>query len=264
MLSNQALPFERLRLADGDVGLSVGQVVYRGVTYRGVKARGLLQEGRLRVDPFLMTGPGGALEGQVSVDAGAAPPAVAVTVRTPGIDAGVFMEGVSGTVELNVALKAVGGSLHDLAVSLTGHAAMALVDGEIENAELARVFGGVLRGANVPVDAAGRSRVRCMAVRMDAEGGQARVTTLALDSTRLRVDGDGTVDLGGETLDMHLRPVIRIGGTGVAVPVRVTGPWRAPKPSADRGVVAPGRFGISIGVPLADTCGPALAAVRAP
>ena len=268
-LSDRALPFEWLRAGDGDVRWVVGEAVYRGVTYRGIEVRGLLQEGRLRVDPLRMAGPGGVIEGQAVVDASVVPPTVAVTVRAAGMDAGVMMEGVTGAVEMDVALRAVGSSPHALAGSLMGHAAMALVEGEIENAELAWVFGGVLRGANLPLgagggEAAGRSRVRCMAMRMEAEGGQVRVTTLALDATRLRMEGDGVVDLGGETMDVHLRPVIRIGGTGVAVPVRVVGPWRAPKPSADRGVVAPGRFGLSIGAPAADTCGPALVAVRAP
>jgi hypothetical protein len=41
------------------------------------------------------------------------------------------------------------------------------------------------------------------------------------------------VQLGAETLDVRLRPLLRIGGTGIAVPVRLTGPWRAPKAAWD-------------------------------
>jgi uncharacterized protein involved in outer membrane biogenesis len=171
---------------------------------------------------------------------------------------------MTGTIDITLDLHASGTTPHAMAATTSGRAAFALTDGEIENAVLATLFAPVLRGANIPLDATGHSRVACLALRLDAANGQAAVKALALDTSKLRLDGDGALDLGAETMDLHLRPTIRLGPTSVAVPVHVAGPWRAPKAAADRGVIAPGRFGISIGAATPDPCGPALAAVNAP
>ena len=88
----------------------------------------------------------------------------------------------------------------------------------------------------------------------------------ALDAARLRIEGDGLLNLGDETMDLHMRPEVRLGPLPVKIPVHLTGPWRTPQVQVDKGVVAPGRFGITIGGASggtgADPCGPALAAVR--
>ena len=70
-----------------------------------------------------------------------------------------------------MALHAAGSVPHALAASLDGHAGLALVDGEVSNAALIAVaLGDVLRQAGgwgwTP---AGRSHVRCLAVRANAQ-----------------------------------------------------------------------------------------------
>ena len=45
--------------------------------------------------------------------------------------------------------------------------------------------------------------------------GVGTLRTLALSSTLLTLDGGGSVNLGEETLALHLRPQARIGGTGL-------------------------------------------------
>ncbi len=66
---------------------------------------------------------------------------------------------------------------------------------------------------------------------------------------------------------MRLRPLLRIGGNGIAVPVRLTGPWRDLKTAWD-GPVDQGKasFSAVIGALSSTTpemdCAPALAAAR--
>lgn len=147
-----------------------------------------------------------------------------------------------------------------MVASLEGRLGLAVVDGEIENAALAAVFGPALRAVGLPAEAGGRSHVRCLAARFDVAGGQAGLKALALDTTRIRLDGEGTINLVDETMDLRLRPTIRIGGTGVQTPVRLAGPIRAPRPALERNPL--GRFGLSIGAGGGDPCGAALVAAR--
>ncbi len=268
MIPDHALPFAALRRADVDVTGSAGQVGYRGAAYAVHDLRLLLRDGQLRVGPAVVTAPGGPIRADLQADAAAQPPTVAVVLHGAGLD-GAALAGVAGApgaitgqVDVDVDVKLAGETAHALAASAGGHVALALTEGDIDNQALAALFGPALRGAGVSLDAAGRSRLRCLAVRAEATAGQVTLQALTLDASKLRLEGDGQLDLGGETMDLHLRPELRIGPFPVKVPVHVSGPWRAPHAQADKGVIAPGRFGISIGAASADPCPAALAQVR--
>ena len=262
------LPFAALRQADLDVSAAIAQARYRGTDYRSVQLHIVLADGRLRVDPATATAPGGPMRLTLQADAGAAPPTAALTLRGQGLNAAGLSElagapgALTGTVDADIDLKGAGVTARAMAASVTGHAAVALADGEIENGILATLFGPALRGASIPFDAAGRSKVACLAVRADAETGHVTLDSLTLQASRLRIEGEGAIDIPGETMDLHMRPEIRFGSLPVKVPVHLTGLWRSPKVEVDKGVLAPGRFGLSIGAASPDPCGPALAAVR--
>ena len=264
------LPFAALRAGDVDLRVTAGTVRWHGGDYRALQARVLLQDGRLRLDPAQVLTPGGTLEMRVVADAGAAPPTLNVVALAPGLEAAPLaaafgMAGAAaGTVDLDMDLRGAGADWRAMLPTLDGHAGVALVNGEVENQVLLAVFGSALRAANLPGEAAGRSRVRCFALRFDAVAGHVDVKALALDAARARLDGEGSVNLVDGTVDLHLRPVLRLGGTGLAVPVHLTGPLAAPVPALERGAIAPGRVGLSIlgGGAQPDLCGPALAVAR--
>ena len=260
------IPFAALRSADADLHLAIGEAVWHGASYRAVDARVLLQDGRLRLAPVSAQVPGGVAFAQIVADAGAQQ--VAVTARAPGLAAGPALallgapDSTKGTLDLDVQLHGEGPTLRAMAATLEGHLGLAMVDGEIDNRSLEQVFAATLRAANLPIENGGISRVRCAALRADASAGQVQLRTLALDTTRLKLDGEGALNLAQETLDLHLKPQLRL-GAALSVPVHVTGTFRAPKVALDAGVIAPGRVGITIGGPApADTCGPALTLAR--
>ena len=261
------LPFAALRQADLDLHAAIGEAVWRGAAYHAVDGRILLQDGRLRLDPLSMQGPGGALHGQLLADAAAQ--TASVTAQGQGLAAGPVLailgapDTTKGTLDLDLQLQGRGDTLRAQAASLDGHLGLAMVDGEVDNRWLESLFADALRAANLPVEAGGTSRVRCLALRADASAGQVQLRALALDTSRLKLDGEGGLNLANETVDLHLRPQLRL-GTALSIPVRLTGPLRAPKVALDPGAIAPGRVGVTIGggPAPADTCGPALALAR--
>ncbi len=86
-------------------------------------------------------------------------------------------------------------------------------------------------------------------------------SALKLDTARLELEGGGTVNLGDETLALHLRPLLRVGSAGVSAPIQVEGKLRNPSVSLDP---AAGRTSVTIGglAGPSDSCTPELTAAR--
>jgi AsmA protein len=265
LLPDAPLPFDALLRADADLQVAFAEVLWRKMPFHAVSGRLLLQDGRLRVDPLQAQAPGGAVQALVQADATATPPTAAVALQAPGMEAGPLLaalgvpELTTGRTDADIQLKGAGISVRAIAASLDGHAGLAMVDGELDNRWLAGLFGDALRG--LPVDLKGRSAVRCLALRFDVAAGQATARALLLDASRLHLEGDGSVNLGDETLDLRLRTMLRLGATSVAVPVHLAGPWRSPRPQV---AIAGGEQGaLVIGAPPGpDTCPAQLAVAR--
>ena len=262
-----------------------------GVTYHDLSGRLSLQDGRLALDPVAGDLPGGRLEMRLSVDSRAVPPPVALTLRAPGLSlkpvlAALHLPGdTTGTAEIDADLHAAGDTPQALAAGLGGRLGVAMTDGELDNRLLASIVAAVLSGTQMPTGALGLDRpgsthIRCLALRADADGGIATISTGLLDTSRVLVYGVGTLNLRTEGIALRLRPMLKT-GLPVVVPVRVGGSFAAPKVASDvagsaaavAGLVA--GLGVARGTPLGalaavianertgDPCDPALAAARA-
>lgn len=265
VLSDRRLPFSLLQRADADLHMSLNEVVWHGASYRAVAGQLSLQGGRLRLDPLQIQAPGGAVQATLLADAAASVPTVAFGLQAPGIAAGPLLAAfgapgtMAGQVDADLQLHGSGDNVRAIAASLDGHLGLAMVDGDLDNAWLAGLLGDALRG--LPVELGGRSAVRCLALRFDAAAGQAAVRAMLLDATRLHLEGEGGVNLVDETLDLRLRTLVRLGGTSVAVPVHLTGLWRAPRPQVAAG--GSGQGALVIGAtPGPDACPAQLGVAR--
>ena len=267
---DRPLPFAALRRGDADLRFTGAKARLKGAEYRAIEAHLVLQGGKLRLDPANLTVPSGAIQARLDADAAATPPTAALALQAPKLNAAPIAAAaganglLAGALGLNLDLRAAGNTLRAMLPTLNGHAGIALTDGQIGNKALVGLFGALLRAANLPIDARGESQVRCLAAGADIAGGQAEIRAFALDTSRIQLQAEGSVNLVNDTLNLRVRPTVSIGGINVGGPVRLTGPIAAPTPALERGGIAPGRFGFSLGVPFTDVCGPALAAARAP
>jgi len=246
------LPLAFLRSHDATITLTIGDLLAWGQHYRDLAAHLELVDGRLALNPFRAQAPEGAIIGGASIDATSDQPPVAVTLRSPSIAAGAianllgYPQGALGTMQVDAALSGIGPTLATFESGLNGRLGLAMVNGEISNAMIGGLIGDALQTAGVPTLGDGMSQVRCMAVRMDFANGLGTVTALGADMSRLSLSGDGTVSLNGRTLDLHLRPQVKLGPTEVSSPVSVAGPFGALKATLDP-VYGNGRVGIQIG-----------------
>jgi AsmA protein len=253
IIPDTKLPFARLHDVDGDLTISVDRLTSGGDTYRDLQAHLLAQSGKIILNPFRITAPQGVMIAGLTLDASLDPVPVTVSLRAPALSAGKIATllgvpgGASGQMQLDANLSATGDDPRALASTATGHFGLTMVNGQFTNALFDNVLGNALTSAGVP-PIEGSAAVRCLAFRTSLTQGQGRVQILALDTSRMSVTGTGRFDLGAETVDLHLKPDVRLGGTGIAAPVTVTGPFTDLRAAADAAMPG-GRFGLTIGGP---------------
>jgi uncharacterized protein involved in outer membrane biogenesis len=237
IIPTQPLPFGLLKAADADIQFSADQLIFNKSAYTAIQLHAVVLGGKLTINPFTGQLPGGSVSLTGTADANATPPAVTLSLNAPALALSPFLKTfgldntAQGTVQARLNLSGAGSSLHDLAASLNGQIGLATVNGLIDGAVLDQVFGAALGAVGLPaklVGAQGPVAVRCFGLRIDSAAGIGTIRALALDSSRLQLQGGGTLNFGPETLAMVLQPQLRIAGSPVGVPVQVGGTFAAP------------------------------------
>ena len=237
VISDAKLPFDQLRDVNADVQIAVAALTTDGETWHDVAGHLLLRDGKLQLSPFKAALPAGPLDLAVTADATQTPPPVTLRLRAPSLAlarvlALIGRPGVAkGTLDLSADLHGTGDSPHALAASLNGTLVASMSGGEIDNRVLELMLGPVIARGN-PIGLLERgssSEIRCLAVRLTAHDGMAILNPFLLNTSLITVDGSGGLNLGAETLDLHLRPQGRIGGTAFSVPLTVSGGFAQPR-----------------------------------
>ena len=293
LFSNQPIPFAVLRAEDADLKLDIADLRTGGADYKAITTHILLKDGKLAVDPFSANLPGGHLAGTMSADASQAAPPVHLVLHAPGLALSTILAAVhepsyaNGNLEVYANLSGTGDSPHAIAASLDGSLGLAMAGGTIDNRLLGSLLGKLMDSLNALnlVGKGGTSELKCFGFRMDAQHGVGAIKALTLSSSLLTLTGMGSVNLGAETLALGIRPQARVAGTGVVIPIAVSGPIRDPgvkvndlgAAEANAGTVASVVIGSAtplgivggllggdklLGGGTTDICTPALAAAR--
>lgn len=140
----------------------------------------------------------------------------------------VGYERLSGTANASIGMLAVGDTVAALMSSLSGQADLAFGAGAIEGLDLS----GMIRNLDPSFQGDGaRTVYDSITANMVFDGGVLSNDDLLLDAPWGGVRGEGTVDIGGMTLDYRVIPgLIRDddGGSDIEVPILITGPWSDP------------------------------------
>lgn len=245
-----SLPLDLLRRWNADLTLNADALTWHQQNYSALIAHAVLNSGLLTFGPLNVQSPAGPLTAHATLDVSQNPaqtqgdfqaptlalgPALAMFgIPKAGFNADAADAPAQGVVQSQGSFAARGNDLPSIAASLQGNLGLALVNGTIGGAVLGSLFDDVLHSINLPpvlIDKPGLVALRCAALRVDADAGIGKVRALTLDSSRLGLTGDGTIDFGTARLNLLLRPQLRVAGVIVGVPVAVTGPLAAPKPT---------------------------------
>jgi len=237
VIPDTKLPFDRLLGVNADVQLTATTLTSGGETWRNVSGHLVLRDGKLQLAPFKATLPAGTFDLALSVDATRPAPPVALQLKAPSVALASLLALAGqpafarGSVAITADLHGTGDTPHAIAASLNGMMAANMSGGEIETRVLEQALGPVIARAN-PIgmlSQGGTSQIRCFTARLEARDGVATLNPFALSSSLISLEGGGMLNLGTETLDLHLQSQGRIGGTGIAVPLTVSGGFRDPR-----------------------------------
>ncbi len=134
----------------------------------------------------------------------------------------------SGKGDAEVSFLGVGGNVDTIMRSLKGNGAVKVGRGAIEGIDLDKLLGSFdVDGGTTVFDSLG--------AKFTIESGILRNDDLLMLLPNFNATGKGQVNLGAQTLDYTVVPkALRVnGGRGLAVPVRISGPWANPRIKPD-------------------------------
>ena len=231
------LPLTWLKSARADVQISADTLIWHQMTYTALQGHAVLANGLLTVSPLSAQLPGGNLTARLSVDASKEPAVESLAMSAPALALAPMLQAfglpgtAEGTMQVRLSAASSGDTLHAIASSLNGQLGLAMANGVVDGSVLQSLFGGVLQTAGLPAGLAGATGpvpVRCLALRVDAANGIATIRAMALDSSRLRLQGGGSVNTGGETLGIVVLPQLPMLANATGSPVAIDGSFTAP------------------------------------
>jgi uncharacterized protein involved in outer membrane biogenesis len=229
----------RLRIMDATVRYRAASVAApHHLPLRQVKLDATLNHGVLRIDPASFIMPHGELRARASVDARGPVAHNAIDLKVLnvrledlfGSKAGA-QPALEGPLLARAVLRGDGNSVHKTAATANGTVSLVAPHGKVRKA-FAELLGvnvanglGLLWSHNET-----ETGLRCAVGNFHAVNGRLHATTFVVDTDVVRADGDGTIDLNTEALNLELKgkpKKIRI--LHLSTPVAVTGHLRGPK-----------------------------------
>ncbi len=237
------LPVATLRGMDAALALSAATLRANGTNWRDASGTVALANGRLTLDPFVVTTPGGVVGGRLTIDAGRAVPTAALRLesRGRGLDLVALRRafgapaGFEGQGEVVLDLRGEGATLQALAATASGEAGIAMVGGRFTGASALAIGPDLARAMFPRGTPQGGVGLRCVAIRMSAEAGAAQSQVLLMEGEFGRIDGSLAVNLRTEALAARLLPDVRLMGIAVRTPVTVGGTLAQPRVGVEPG-----------------------------
>lgn len=234
------LPLDMLKSSSADVQIAADTLILNHASYKALQGHAVLANGVLTVNPLTALLPGGSVSANAVLDATNDPAKATVSISAPALALSPFLKALNlpdtaeGTMQAGLSASGTGNSLHDLLGSVNGQLGLAMANGTVDGQVLSRLFGAILAAVDLPaglVGAQGPVAVRCFGLRMDANDGIGEISALTLDSSRLLIQGGGSLNFGNETLGVIIRPQVRVAGDTIGVPVQINGTFADPKTS---------------------------------
>lgn len=215
--------------------------------------------GRLRLHPMTSELFGGRYNGDVSINAAASVPVLAVDEKIEDVNladlakAMFNKENITGTISGAFKLSGRGNDMASVQQSLAGNMSFELSDGAYEGTDIwyeLRRARALLKGGTPPApELPARTRFSSVSATGVVTDGVMRNNDLVAELPFMRLNGSGTVDLPAATLDYNLtarvleRPDALEGVTEeelddfteAVIPLKITGPLASPSVKPDIG-----------------------------
>jgi uncharacterized protein involved in outer membrane biogenesis len=232
-------PTDFFDAVDLDLALGAERIVTEAGAHAGLVSTLGLRNGRLRFSPVVTGAAGERVEGQLEIDAAAAPPAVTLRLDAQGLDLRLLQpqtqnsELVTGRLDLHAGLAGSGATLRSLLGNAVGRLTLNAGEGRITGRGL-----DLWAADLIPTMLSPRwqrenvTQMNCAVANIELKPGLAELEDFLLDTRRITVAGSGVLDLQTEALDLVLAPrPKRPSLVSLAKPVAITGTLAVPRVS---------------------------------
>lgn len=259
--SKDKLDLAGLSAADADLQLTTTQITLGSVKLTDAALTATLLDGKLAADFSRFKAFGGNWQGRLTVDAASDVPAAAFAMQGEEVAMSNLLgtlagfDRLSGTGAFRIDAATRGDSLDALMRGLNGEVSTNLSEGALKGINAAQL----VRSAQSLRQALASGKLTTLDFRsvlspaaatdfssfdslLKIENGVAGVNLLKLISPALGIDGTGSIDIGGQKLDLRLATAIDKTGqgagsvvqlNGIPVPVRLSGSWNQLKVTPD-------------------------------
>jgi uncharacterized protein involved in outer membrane biogenesis len=211
LLSKAQLTPSAVRRSDGVAHFHAQQVVIGHIPLQELSAQVTVNHGVFVLAALSAEILTGKLAVHGRLDATTDDPAADIDLEISGLQVGkLFHEAAAGPpmeglLQVRIAIKGHGNSLHQVAANADGAATAVLSQGSIR-ASLAELAGSELRGLGLLLDkSAQETAVHCGVAGFAAHKGVLAAQILVVDTDPALIIGDGTIHMDSEGLDLSLR-----------------------------------------------------------
>lgn len=225
-----------LNALDATIALTAASVDLGAARLGGVQALATIDRGRAVFDLRRIEAYGGTIAGQFVVNARKGL-SVGGDLTLSGLAMQTLLAEVAdydrliGTGDLRLKFLGVGPSVDAILHSLEGSGSLSLGKGELRGLDIAGMIATLDTGY---VGEGQKTIFDGIAASFAISGGILTNDDLTLQAPLITATGAGAVDLGEQTLDYRLQPMLITGeDQGITVPLLISGPWSNPQVRLD-------------------------------
>lgn len=267
VFAEEPLDWSWLQVAQVDVALTAQELKLQDAVFTDFDVKLNSADGQLELKPFAATIGNGGFSGAVELgltnkdtDADAVAAVVSLQVNDVELESFGFVpqeELKGGALEVDLQLKTVGRSAHDLAAALQGDILVIVDEARLMNDFIELAGSDLLMETLNKLNPFSKNdpttELECGLVHFSAEQGVLSTNKqLVMETSKMEIVGDGKVDLNKEKLSITFSPIAKSGvGLNVGSLVKflkLGGRLNDPKPAADAGGLL--KSGVAIGAAI--------------
>ena len=259
--SKEPLDLAGLKAVNADLKLNAGTVTVGNVKLSDAVIATTLQDGRLVADLSQFNAFNGAWKGNLLLNAETGTPTLSFDMTGDNVLMSSLLgtlsgfDKLTGTGQFRIKANASGNSIDEIMHSFDGDMSTALAEGSIKGFNVLQLVRSAsslreaLTSGNIQsldfasaLSPAAETDFSSFETVLTVRDGVASVDLMKLLSPVLGIDGSGTINLGGQSLDLRLATSIDkkaqgqgsvVQLNGIPVPVRLSGSWNNLKVSPD-------------------------------
>ena len=212
LFSDRPLAFDAFRKVALDVTVSADRLIAKRLTFEDLTARIRSDESNVELRDIRGRFAAGDMTGHVDFAGASSSPEMHAKLAIRNWDFRKFWQdfGVDdpfdGTAFLAIDVKGRGSSWHSIFAALDGAIDFAIRDGSVRKDVVDRVAPRLLEDAFPWLGRNDDTRLHCVIGGLDVHGGVAESRVLLMESSGMTVIGKGSIDFGGEKIDVQLDP----------------------------------------------------------